>query len=35
LWLLGLGGGGALVAAAGLLATRSAVSRPPLQTLRQ
>jgi putative ABC transport system permease protein len=35
LWLLGLGAGGALVALAGLLATRSAISHPPLQTLRQ
>ncbi|MET0292483.1 MAG: FtsX-like permease family protein [Steroidobacteraceae bacterium] len=35
LWLLGLGSGGLLVAVAGLLATRSAVSQPPLQTLRE
>jgi putative ABC transport system permease protein len=35
LWLIGLFGGGALVAVAGLLATRSAVSQPPLQILRQ
>lgn len=35
LWLIGLGAGGALVALAGLFATRSAISQPPLQTLRQ
>ncbi len=35
LWLIGLGTGGALVALAGWLATRSAVSQPPLRTLRE
>jgi putative ABC transport system permease protein len=35
LWLMGLGGGALLVAGAGLLATRSAVTQPPLATLRQ
>jgi putative ABC transport system permease protein len=34
IWLIGTLGGGALVAAAGWLATGSAVSRPPLLTLR-
>jgi putative ABC transport system permease protein len=35
LWLAGLATGGTLVAVAGLFATRSAISQPPLQTLRQ
>jgi len=34
LWVIGLFAGGALVALAGFLATRSALSQPPLQTLR-
>jgi putative ABC transport system permease protein len=34
LWIIGLVAGGVLVALAGFLATRSALSQPPLQTLR-
>ena len=35
LWAVGVAGGTLLVTGAGLLATRAAVSRPPLATLRQ
>ena len=34
LWIVGLAGGAALVAAGGWLATRSVVRQPPLRTLR-
>ena len=34
-WVVGIGGGGVLVGLAGVLATRSVVSQPPVETLRQ